>query len=104
MSAMANRGANGVPVGTTKYLQREFHTVLTKIQLHHEAESRINAIQHTALEKSGERYYDIETVGGGFSPPMVVMFWEGRRTMIKKMLTNLLWKKTVYEGGIRASV
>ena len=93
VSAMANRGADGVPVGTTNYLQREFHDCLSKIQFHHEAELRRNVIQHTALETSGKRYYDIETVGGGFSPPMTVIFWEGRRTMIKETLTNLLWKK-----------
>ena len=62
VSAMANRGAEGVPVGTTNYLQRESHAVLTKVRLHHEAESRRNAIQYTALETSGKRYYDIETV------------------------------------------
>ena len=62
---MANRGADGVPAGTTNYLKREFLAVLAKIQLHHEAESRRNAIQHTALETRGEKYCDIETVGGG---------------------------------------
>ena len=35
------------------------------IQFNHEAESRVNAIQHTALDKSGKRYYGIETVGEG---------------------------------------
>ena len=50
VSFMANRGAGGVPVGTTNYLQREFHDYLSKIQFHHEAESKINDIQDTALD------------------------------------------------------
>ena len=93
VSAMVNRGAGGVSAGTTTYLQREFHDCHSKIQFHHKAELRINIIQHTDLETSGKRYYDIGTVEGGFSPPIAVMFWEGRRAIIKETLTNLLWKK-----------
>ena len=66
-SAVSNRGANGGVAVTTNYLQLQFQSRLTMVQFNHEAESRVNAIQLTALDTSGKRYYDIETVGGGGS-------------------------------------
>ena len=65
VSAMTKKGADLVPVGTKNHLELEFNAHLRIVELNHEAESRINAIYHNALDKSGETHYKIERVGGG---------------------------------------
>lgn len=55
----------GVPAVVAKDLQREFNCALTKAIKLHEAESRIFAIGNTAIAKNGEKYYEIEKIGGG---------------------------------------